>query len=129
MLGSETASGITVSGHIQSYGAVYRGYLSKSSRVVPYVLVAGGGLSETAVGSAQGAKVSISQNGEYFGFGGGASIFVDPSWGIRPELRYERQQFSAETVDGSSFAAYGQNYVLGTISVFYQFGGKQSSKR
>jgi hypothetical protein len=125
MLGSETASGVTVSGKIQSYGGVYRGYLSKSSRVVPYVLVAGGGFSETAVGTSGGMKVSASQNGYYIGFGGGASIYASPTWGIRPEFRYERQQFSATTVGGAALAAYGQNYALGTISIFYQFGGKK----
>jgi hypothetical protein len=124
MLGSETLSGVSVSGHIQNYGGVYRAYLTKSSRVVPYVLVAGGGLSETEAASAGSIKVSVSQNGYYIGFGGGASIYAGPNWGIRPEFRYERQHFSATTVDGVSLAAYGQNYALGTISVFYQFGGR-----
>ena len=123
-LGSETAFGINDSGHLQSYGGVFHAYLRKSSCVAPYVLVAAGGLSETAVASTGGMKITSGQNGYYIGFGGGTSIYVEPNWGIRPEFRYERQQFSATTIAGSPSAAYGQNYILGTVSVFYQFGGK-----
>ncbi len=125
MLGSETQNGVTASGHIQSYGPVFRGSLLKSGRVIPYALVAGGGLSETAAGSGYGITVTASQNGFYFGFGGGASIYAGHNWGIRPEFRYERQHFDATTVGNNTVAASGQNYILGTISVFYQFGGKK----
>ena len=99
----------------------------QSGRVIPYVLVAGGGLSETAVGTSGGMKVTASQNGfgYYIGFGGGASIYAGPNWGIRPEFRYERQHFNSTTIGGSPIAAYSQNYILGTVSVFYQFGGKK----
>ena len=125
MLGSETQNGVKLSGHIQSYGGVYRVSLIKSKGVVPYDLVAGGGLSETAVGSGGGIKASASQNGYYIGFGGGASIYAGPHWGIRPEFRYERQQFLATTINGAQIATYGQNYILGTVSLFCQFGGKK----
>ena len=124
MLGSATQSGVTESGHIQSYGGVFRAYLTKSNRVAPYALLAGGGQSDTEAATSGGLKVTASQSGYYIGFGGGASIYAGPSWGVRPELRYERQQFSATTVDSFPVAAYGQNYILGTISVFCQFGGK-----
>ncbi len=125
MLGSETQSGVTASEHIQSYGPVLRGFLLKSGRVIPYLLVAAGGLSDKATASAGGITASASRNGYYIGFGGGTSIYAGSSWGIRPEVRYERQHFNSTTVDGSYSAASGQNYILGTISVFYQFGGKK----
>jgi hypothetical protein len=122
-LGSETAI-VTDSGYLQSYGGVFHAYLRKSSRIVPYILVAAGGLSKTAVESAAGVKVTASRNGYHTGSGGGTSIYVGSNWGFRPELRYERQQFFATMIAGSPLAAYGQNYILGTVSVFYQFGGK-----
>jgi len=128
-LGSETQSGATVSGHIQSYGGVYRGSLIPSGREIPYLLVAGGGLSETAIASAGNVKVSATQNGSYFGFGGGVSVYAGPNWGIRPEFRYERQHFLATTIDGYSVAASDQNYVMGTVSVFYRFGGRAAKKK
>ena len=117
-------SGINVSAHINSYGAIYRASLTKSSRIVPYALVAGGGIAATEGTTYQGANVSFSQNGYYFGFGGGVSFYVRSSWGVRPEFRYERQHFMSTTVDGDSIPSSGENYALGTVSVFYQWGGK-----
>jgi|ERR1039458_2103244 hypothetical protein len=126
-LGSETISGVSASEHLQTYGGVARFSFSESS-VVPYVVVGFGGASEKAVASYQGVSASASQSGYYFGFGGGASFFFGPRWGIRPEFRYNREEFFATTIDGSSLAAAGQNDVRGTVSVFYQFGGRQSAK-
>jgi len=124
MMGSETIGGVTGTARIQSYGPVVRAYLTKSSRIVPYMVVAGGGLSGTVVVSAQGISVSATQNGFYIGFGGGASIYASPNWGIRPEFRYERQQFMSTTISGIAIASTGENYYLGTVSVFYQWGGR-----
>jgi hypothetical protein len=127
-LGSLTASGVTVSGKIQTYGGVARFSFSDSA-VAPFVAVGFGGLSESAAASESGAKVSVSQSGYYYAFGGGASIFCGPRWGIRPEFRYEREQLLATTVSGTSIGASGQNNVQFLASVFYQFGGRQSQKK
>ena len=128
MMGSETISGVTGTEHMQTYGAVARFALAKSTRVVPYVLVAAGGESMRDVVSAGNLSVSASQSGYYVGFGGGASIYAGTNWGIRPEFRYERQQFTATTIDNISVGAFGQNYVQGTVAIFYQFGGRRSQR-
>jgi opacity protein-like surface antigen len=129
-LGSETISGITGSEHLQTYGGVARFSLSKSSHIVPYALVGFGDVNGKAeiIASPEGVSASASQNGFYFAFGGGATIFAAPRWGIRPEFRYERQQFGATNINGSVSAAFGENDIQATVSVFYQFGGRSSQK-
>jgi hypothetical protein len=118
-LGSEAIEGIKASEHLQTYGGVARFSFSGSS-VAPYALVGFGGVDGKAVATYEGMTVSDGQSGYYFALGGGASIFFGPRWGIRPEFRYERQQFVANT----QFEAFGQNDVQGLVSVFYQFGGR-----
>jgi opacity protein-like surface antigen len=128
-LGSVSVSGATASGHLQTYGPVARFSFAATSRVAPYVLLAAGGANLTAVASEGNIKVSASQGGYYFGFGGGAAIYLGDNWGIRPEYRYERQQFNATTVSGQNIASSGQNYSEGSIALFYQFGGTRSMKK
>ena len=123
MMGSVSSS-ISETENLKIFGPMVRASLTKSKSAVPYVLVAGGGLSMKASSTYQGVSVSASQSGGYIGFGGGATLFASHNCGIRPEFRYERLQFSSKTVAGEQVAGYGQNYYLGTISVFYQFGGK-----
>jgi opacity protein-like surface antigen len=123
-LGSETIMGATATGHLQTYGGVARISFCDSSSVVPFALVGFGGVNQKAVASAGAISVSASQSGYYFAFGSGASILVNPRWGIRPEFRYERQQFVANT----QFAAFGQNDPQFLVSVFYQFSGLLSHK-
>jgi opacity protein-like surface antigen len=117
-LGSETVMGANASAHLQTYGGVARFSFSESSDVIPYALVGFGGLNGKAVASIGNLSASASQSGYYYAFGGGVTIFVGPSWGIRPEYRYERQQFVANR----QFAAGGQNDSQALVSLFYQFG-------
>ena len=119
-LGSETIGGITSSGHLQTYGAVARFSPSRPSRAVPYVLAGVGHVGETAGVALGQIKQSAGQGGFYIALGGGASLYVAPNWGIRPEFRYERQQFGSTPV----FTSFGQNDWMATASIFYQFGGK-----
>jgi hypothetical protein len=128
MMGSETISGVTGTERLQTYGPVARFALAKSSRVVPYVLIAGGGESMHVVASEGNISVAASQGGYYVGFGGGASIYTGTNWGIRPEFRYERQQFTATTIDNMLVGGFGQNYAQGTVAIFYQFGGRRSQR-
>ena len=118
LLGSTTQFGVTESGHLQLVGPVVRVALSESSHVVPYVLGDGGYANVHASASAGSISASASQNGSYFGFGGGASIYAGPNWGVRPEFRYDRIHVGS-----------GTNDVQGLVSVFYQFGGKRSMKK
>ena len=116
--------GVTGSEHIQTYGGVAR-FSFCDSAIVPYAVVGFGGVNGKVVASYQGLSASEGQNGYYFAFGGGTTIFVGPRWGIRPEFRYERDQFLAN----SQFAAGGQNVPQFLVSVFYQFGGRLSQKK
>jgi Outer membrane protein beta-barrel domain len=125
-MGSQTISGIKGSEHLQMYGPVARFALMKSARVVPFALVAAGGVSDRVAVSAGNVSMSASQGGFYAGFGGGASIYAGNNWGIRPEFRYERQHFNSTSIQGISVGSYGQNYAQGSVAVFYQFGGRRS---
>jgi hypothetical protein len=127
-MGSLTQGGVTGSEHLQLFGPVARIALAKSDRVVPFVAAAVGGASLHAVASAQNVSVGASQNGFYFGFGGGATIYAGNNWGIRPEFRYERQHFNSTSIDGIAISSFGQNDAQGTVALFYQFGGKRASK-
>jgi Outer membrane protein beta-barrel domain len=127
-MGSLTQGGVTATGHMQLFGGVARFSLTDSSRVVPYVVVAAGGNSLHAAASAGNITVSASQNGFYGGFGGGASIYAGTNWGIRPEFRYVREHFNSTSIQGISVSSFGQNDYQGSVAVFYQFGGKSSSK-
>jgi hypothetical protein len=128
-LGSLTEDGATGSEHLQLYGPVARFSLAESSRVVPYVLVAAGGSSLDAVASDQNVSLSAAQRGYYFGAGGGVTLYVGSHWGIRPEFRYERQQFNATTIQGFQVASFGQNEYQGSAALFYQFGGTQRMRK
>ena len=126
-LGSETIyPGITGTAHLQTYGGVARFSLTKSPSVVPYALAGFGGTDLSTAVSVQNITFGVSQKGCYFASGGGATIFACPRWGIRPELRYERQQFNSTTIGVDSVGSFGQNDVQATVSVFYQFRGRRS---
>jgi hypothetical protein len=89
------------------------------SRVVPYLVAGGGGARLT--GSESG--VSVSSNGGYVSTGGGASIFLGRSWGIRPEFRYNYLHLT--------FAGITQNSNIAQVSTgfFFQFGGRTPNKQ
>jgi hypothetical protein len=108
----------------QTIGGAARFNMSGSRIVIPYAIVGFGYARQSASATLlPGAGIGVlggsssSYNGEYMNFGGGASIFLGKHYGLRPEFRYERQEFYAS---GNSA---GQNVALGTVSFFYQFGG------
>ncbi len=103
----------------QLIGAATRLNIGSSKHVVPYALAAFG--FDRLNGSESG--VSVSANGSYAAFGGGASLYLGRSWGIRPEFRWERQQLTFSTLVSDT------NVVLGTGSIFYQWGGRASKRR
>jgi hypothetical protein len=105
--------------HAQLYGGAVRFNFRPSSKIVPYSVVGGGGYRFTV--SSSGSGISI--NGSYVNFGGGASVYLGKNWGVRPEVRYERQQFSSEglNIDANVVVAYG--------SIFYQWGGTGIAKK
>ncbi len=110
---------ITVTYHAQLFGGAVRYNFTPSKKIVPYAIVGVGDYRFTE--SAGGA--SFSYNGYYVNFGGGASVYCGKNWGIRPEVRYERQQV---TITGISVHA---NVSDVSGSIFYQFGGTGKKKK
>jgi len=117
-MGSTSAYGVSVSGKNQLLGAAYRVSFPTSSHVLPYVIVGGGYARVTASGSESGITASASMNGEYIGFGGGATVFAGHGWGLRPEVRWDRLEYSY------SGERTGQSMLIATVSAFYQWGGR-----
>ncbi len=117
---TDTSSGTAITAHASYdlYGGAARFNFSGSKRFVPYGLVAMGGARLKGTGAAEGVSISAAINGYYVGFGGGTSVYLGRNWGVRPEVRYERQVFS---VAGT---ASSQNAVLTSCGVFFRFGGK-----
>jgi hypothetical protein len=105
----------------QMYGGAVRYSPISGNKVVPYV-VAGGGSTRLSV-SDHYDGVTVSHNGDYFGFGGGVSIYAGRNWGIRPEYRWNRQ---SQTYDGVNYTI---NASTGSVAVFFQWGGRAKARR
>jgi hypothetical protein len=99
--------------NMQSYGGAVRFNLATKGKVVPYGVFGGGGARLT--GNESG--VSVSSDGGYFGFGGGAAIYFGKNWGVRPEFRYNRFFYSFAGINGNT------NVLTATGGLFFQFGG------
>jgi len=67
--------------------------------------------------------VSVSANGFYAAVGGGASLYLGKNWGIRPEFRWERQDLTFAGLVSNT------NVVMGSASVFFQWGGRGKESR
>jgi hypothetical protein len=123
-LDNETINGINFTEHLHNYGAVARVALLPNRFLVPYVLVAGGGLQLKDQATQGNVTGSIKQSGGYFGAGGGANVYLGHGFGVRPEFRYQRQTLSDTTIDGIAVKGSGKNEAFLTGSIFYQFGGR-----
>jgi hypothetical protein len=115
------------SGNYQQYGGGARFNFASSKVVVPYAVAAFGYARESANATVtyqgQSGSASASLNGDYVAFGGGANVYFGKGFGVRPEFRYERQEFY------SGGQSAGQNVVLASGSLFYQFGGGEKKKK
>jgi opacity protein-like surface antigen len=109
---------------LQLYGAAVRFALINTRFVVPYVLAGGGGDRRHETASFENESVSGSESGGYFAVGGGASFYLSHGFGVRPEFRYEREQFASTTIEGISVSGGGGNDLRATGALFYQFGGR-----
>jgi len=118
-----SVSGVNVGLHILDYGGLVRFNLAPASKVVPYGVFGIGGSHATARASLGSSSESVSENGYYVGYGGGASIYLSPNWGVRAELRDNWNHF---TYQGSKNST---NAVAMTGGLFYQFGGIGRAKR
>jgi Outer membrane protein beta-barrel domain len=111
-----SGGGVTVSTEL--YGGGVRLNMNPNSKVVGYGIFTVGG--DRLTGSESGSSTSVS--GYSISFGGGASCYLGPHWGVRPEFRYLRPEYS---VQGVSFSF---NSVAMTGGVFYQWGGMAKRK-
>jgi hypothetical protein len=93
--------------NMQMYGGGARFNFLADQKVVPYVVGAFGGAHEAGT------------SGWYAGFGGGASIYLSPHVGVRPEYRFVRVEGGGSGANASVF----------TGGVFYQFGGTGTAKK
>jgi hypothetical protein len=96
----------------QIFGGGARFNLTPDKKVVPYALVTFGDDRNTT--NFDGAF-----NGYYYSVGGGASYYVGKHWGVRPEFRYVRAEFSGASA----------NAVTVKGGIFYQWGGKGYKKK
>lgn len=128
-MGSITDSGVVAKENLQQFGVALRLSLLERGRALPYFLVAGGFDRLTATASTSGLSASASQSGGYVGIGGGANLLLAPHWGVRPEFRWERQQFAATTVGGVPVAGGGLNDVRGMVGLFFTWGGNSARSK
>ncbi|MGA3265117.1 MAG: outer membrane beta-barrel protein [Terracidiphilus sp.] len=112
-----TLAGVTSKS--QEFGGAARFNFLPAKKVVPYGVV-GMGMSRFTQ-SASG--VSASMNGYNVSFGGGASIYLGKNWGVRPEFRWQREKYIQSDVTLYS------DVVIGSGSVFYQFGSQGKKKK
>jgi hypothetical protein len=126
-LGTLSEDGLTGSENVQLYGAAARYALINTRFVVPYVLVGGGGdrLHESLSGDGQ--SLAASESGGYVAVGGGASFYVGHGFGVRPEFRFNRQQYGSTTVEDEPVPGSIEHDLRATVSIFYQFGGRSRS--
>jgi hypothetical protein len=105
--------------NVDLIGGGVRYHLKAYGRISPYA-VATGGMAHMDTNHI-GLAYNVGRNGGYFAAGGGANIYVGERWGIRPEVRYQRDLIGA--------SIGGFNEVEGTVSVFIQFGGGEAPKK
>ena len=109
-----------LSAKTELYGGGARFNLNPRSRVVGYGLFTVGGDHLTLAAS---GGSSASASGYSLGLGGGASCYIGHNWGVRPEFRYLRLDYS------SNGASQSFNSIAMTGGVFFQFGGHGGPRR
>ncbi len=114
-----TGSPFTV--HAQLFGGAARFNFTPSKKVVPYAIV---GVGYDRMNASETGLTQIA-SGYYVNFGGGASCYVGKNWGIRPEVRYERQHVTYAPAAEILTA----NVVDVSGSIFYQWGGTGKRKK
>ncbi|MFC6647317.1 porin family protein [Granulicella cerasi] len=123
-LHSQTESGVTASVDLHNYGGVARFGLFSAKAMMPYVSVVGGGLKLKGKATDGTTTVSQTLSGGYLGAGLGVNAYLPAGFGIRPEVRYERQQLSHSAQQYDVFAGNGRNEITLTGTLFYTFGGR-----
>ena len=116
---SSQYANFTTSGNYQWAGGSVRYTPFHPSQIVPYIVGGGGYAREAAAASIVGQNASANDvngsNGEYVSGGVGITIFAGRNWGVRPEVRWDRQFY------GNNNTTFTITDVRGTLSLFYQW--------
>ena len=117
---TDTSSGTAITAHASYdlYGGAARFNFSGSKRFVPYGLVAMGGARLKGQAPRKASASRPRSTVTTSALAAEHRSILGRNWGVRPEVRYERQVFS---VAGT---ASSQNAVLTSCGVFFRFGGK-----
>lgn len=115
--GSTSSNGIAVNATERLFGfggGIEYSFLDSKSKARPYIagLVGLDRLSATGTGTAASilpVSVTIGSNSVYYGVGGGLRYFIGKSWGIKPEVRYQRSSDTGNTI-------------VYSVGLFYRFG-------
>lgn len=116
----------------QLYGGAVHYNLLNIGRVGSYFVLAFDGDRNTVTVNG----VSSTVNGYDVGFGGGWIFYVGHNWGLRPEIRADKQELLSVPA-GVTYPVYNGAeapanvstiYVSGIVNFFYQFGGKGKKK-
>jgi hypothetical protein len=116
-------TGNPFSWHSQLAGSAARINLMPSKKVVPYAIVGAGYIRLTAT---DGSIYEYS-DGYYVNVGGGASVYLGRHWGVRPEVRYERQHTTYGAITPNQIITGNVADVSG--SLFFQFGGSGKHRK
>jgi hypothetical protein len=117
----DPAAGNLFTWHSQLAGSAIRFNFTPSKKIVPYAIVGAGYDRLTATHG----SIDEYSDGYYVNFGGGASVYCGKQWGIRPEVRYERQHSTYGPVN----EILTSNVVDVSGSIFFQFGGHGKGKK
>jgi hypothetical protein len=129
-LGTAYQDGAKGMEHSQLFGAAVRYAPINTRFVVPYVLGGGGGDRSYEGVTAGDLNVTANESGGYVAVGGGASFYVGHGFGVRPEFRYNWQQYGSTVVQGGEdepIPGHSENDLRATVAIFYQFGGRSRS--
>ena len=107
--------------HSQLAGGAARFNFTPSKKIVPYAIVGFGYYRLTATY----ASTYEYADGYYKSIGVGTSVYLGKHWGVRPEVRYERQHATYGPADETLIA----NVANISGSIFYQWGGTGKKKK
>jgi hypothetical protein len=124
-LGTAPSQFLPESAHTQLFGGAVRYTLINTRWLVPYVVAGGGGdwLSVHVSGDAE--NISATEAGGYASVGAGTSLYMWHGFGVRPEFRYNRQEYGSTTLAGNAMPGMSENDLRVTAAIFYQFGGRR----
>jgi hypothetical protein len=121
-LASEKIDNISANVHLHNYGALLHFGLFNFHVAQPYFLIDGGSLNLRGNATSGNQSAHEDHYGGYLGAGFGVNAYLGHGLGIRPEIRYSRQQLNDTRDNEGIFPGNGRNEVTATGQIFYTFG-------